>query len=158
MNIGLVKVLESASAKQTYTCKFFHSELSKSILYRNTFFFVFFQEWVHGKPFENCCLIPKSDSNRGWTLWQGAGGWWIFLVPDGPPSGLPGDHLLTALQLSLNESSKTVCFFHILYNARKEKTVRVWRKPFWYCHSCTFNLLLDFSPSWLGGKVTVGER
>ena len=77
MNIGLVKVLKSSSAQQTYTCKFFHSEFSKLILHRNILFF--FQEWAHRKPFENYRLIPKSDSlslgDHTLRLDSLAGGW-----------------------------------------------------------------------------------
>lgn len=84
MNIGLVKVLESASAKQTYTCKFFLSELSKSILYRNTFFLFSFKNEFMENPLRIVALslrvtpIEAEPFGRG----LGAGGFfWFLTVP-----------------------------------------------------------------------------
>lgn len=127
MNISLVKVLEFASARQIYTWELFHREFSKPVLLRN---FFFFQEWAHGKSFENCCLGPACDFNRAWTLYLEDGGWWTFLIPDDPKSGWQSGHLLTRQRPSLYECTRTIYPFHIIQNMRKENLIEFGGSPF----------------------------
>ena len=98
MNTGLVKVLKSASAQQTYTCKFFYSEFSKLILHKSTLFFFFLSRMSSRKTLWEL-LIPKSDSLSlgdytlrldslagGWEWGGCASSWWFSIRPTRWPS------------------------------------------------------------------------
>lgn len=167
MNTGLVKVLKSASAQQTYTCKFFYSEFSKLILHKSTLFFFF--------PFkneltENSLRIAYSQEwlfvTGGLYFEAGLSGWgmgmgWVcqFLMI------LNQAHQMAIfLQLCsppwLNLPALCAPSTHFTVQEMcKLKTVCVWKKPFWLVTAaflilCLISLSLDRERKWLLERVS----
>lgn len=164
MNTGLVKVLKSASAQQTYTCRFFHSEFSKLILHRNTLFFFSFKNELKEmeNPLRIAVLFPRVTLGRwgvtlrDWTLAGGGVGvcspWRCSIRPTRRPSPCSSAVLPEWTHQHVRSS-------HTLYSERKVQTQNSLslEEALLVCHCCIFNLVLDFSLSWQRKKVTVEE-